>query len=134
GVSDELGDDRSWRAHAAIAVVHGDLHDRIELAEGLDRDVEAGHDTARLRQDDGACLLIAIDGRLGGDIAPAEILGQRAADQLAVDAWIQRLEGHALHATVSDANSSTGSATSANDRSRMCEAARKSRAAGSSGA
>ena len=38
------------------------------------------------------------DGRLGRDVAPAEILGERAADGLAIERRIERRERHRLHA------------------------------------
>ena len=37
------------------------------------------------------------DRRLGRDVAPPEILGERAADDLAIDRRIERLEGNGPH-------------------------------------
>ena len=41
---------------------------------------------------------VAIDHRLGRDVAPAEVFGQRPPDELPVDARVERLEWNGLHA------------------------------------
>ena len=46
-----------------------------------------------------------VDRRFGRDVAPAEIFGQRAADGLAIERGIERLERHRLHRARSPATS-----------------------------
>ena len=61
-------------------------------------DVEAGDDARRLRQDDAARAQLGRHDRLGRHVAPAEILGQRAADDLAIERRIERLKRDRSHA------------------------------------
>ena len=78
-------------------MTHGDRHTGIELTESFRCDVEPGDDTGRLGQNDGVGLLLSVDDRLGRDIAPAEVFGERAPDQITLQASVERLEGNRLH-------------------------------------
>ena len=82
----------------AVAVVHGEHDRRIELAEDLGGDVEPGDDARRLGQERAAAARLGRHGGVGGDVAPAEVLGQRAPDRLAVVRRIERAERLRLHA------------------------------------
>ena len=92
GVSLVLGNDRPRLAPRTVAVMYGDGDAGIELPERFGGDVETGDNAGRLGQNDRAGPLLGVDDALSGDIAPAEILRQRASNQLAVDPWIERLE------------------------------------------
>src|SRR5688572_18425891 len=134
GVAHICGDRRSRFAPGAVRVVDCHRHARIELTERFRGDFESGDDTGRLRQNDRPRLLLGIDGALGGDVAPAVVLGECSAHQLPIGSSVKRLEGHALHGRDSGGGSSpktsSVSSTSANRRSLMWVAARKSRCAG----
>ena len=81
-----LGDDVAGLAAIAVRRAHGvKTHAGIELAERLGGDVEAGDDAGALGEDDAAGAQRRRDGRLGRHVAPAEILGERAPHDLAIE-------------------------------------------------
>ena len=89
---DELPTARPGLRAIAIAIPECDVHRRVELPEHLGRYVEAGQH-ARCLDDDGAVAAdLGADRRLGRDVAPPEILRERAPDNLPVDRRIERLE------------------------------------------
>ncbi len=65
---------------------------RVALPEGLLGGVEAEDDAGRLLRDRRHAAGVRGDGRLGGEIAVADVLGERARDQLAQEV---RIDGHA---------------------------------------
>src|SRR6185503_1610613 len=120
---------------------------RIELPERFGRHVEPGDDASRFRQQHGARLMRIVHGRFGGDVACPDILGERAAHELAIRIRRERLECSCVHTcdsgdggppspsgfggtSVSSWNVSSIAGTSANERSRTWAAARKSFTAG----
>ena len=72
-----VGDDRASGTPIPIGAMHGHDSAGIELTKGLGRDVEAGDDAVGLREDDPGRAQRGTDRRLRGDVAPAEIFGQR---------------------------------------------------------
>jgi hypothetical protein len=56
----------------------------ITLAEHFTSDVDPRKDASRLRKDDGSCPPIAVYGSGRRDIAAADVLGERAANQITV--------------------------------------------------
>ena len=74
-----------------------DVHGGIELTERLGRDVEPRQDAGRLDDDRAVAADVAGHRGLGRDVAPPEILRERAADDLAIDRRIERFEGYGSH-------------------------------------
>jgi hypothetical protein len=106
----------AWYAARAVGPVHDDAHRGIELAERLRRHVESRDDARGLCQDDAARALFGTDGRLGRDVSPSEILGQRAPYDLAVQRRLQRLERDGFHARASPGAPSSAANVSSADR------------------
>ena len=75
----------------------------IELTKRLGGDVDAGEHAWRLREDDAAGAQRPRHGRLRRDVAPAEVLGERAPDGLAIERRLQRLERDRPHRRCSPA-------------------------------
>jgi len=72
----------------------------IELAERLERDLEAGEDAVGLDQEHAAGSLRRQDRRRGGDVAVANILVERTADDVAIQPGIERLDHDAAGSRV----------------------------------
>ena len=84
GRADHLGDLLARRTAITVALPDGDLDVGIEQPERLERDVEPGEDAVGLHQEDASRLLVVANGRLGRDVAAADVLREGAADDVAV--------------------------------------------------
>ena len=111
GLAAQLRDDGARLAAIAVLVLALEGAAGIELQEGLRRDLQPRDDTRRLHDDDAAGAELRRNGCLGRDVAPAEILGERAPDDFAIQRRIERLERHTSHALRSCDGSGAASST-----------------------
>ena len=81
---------RARRDRCAIGRERLELDTGIELGEGQRGDGQPGDDASLARDDTGAALRSRRNGRLGGHVATANIFGQRAPYQVAIE---ERIEG-----------------------------------------
>ena len=91
--------------------MNGDSHAGIHLPECLGGDVQPGKDAGGLGEDHRAGLLLRVDDALGRHVTPAEVLRQRAPNQLTIDTGIERFERDSLHGCVSEPPGSSDGST-----------------------
>ena len=68
---------------------HGALLRRGHLSKCFEGDLQAGEDAIGLHQEDASSHRGRRDGRIGRDVAVADILFERAAHDVAVEGWIE---------------------------------------------
>src|SRR5205085_4380378 len=90
-----LGDDVPFRAMIAVVRMNRRVHDRVELHERFNRDVESRNRAGRFGDETTARAVVLTHDGIGGDVALAEIFRKRPPDKLAIGA---RLELPALRA------------------------------------
>ncbi len=93
----DLGGDRTSLAAIAVAIPERDVHGGIELTERLRRHVEARQDARRLDHDRAVPADVGRHGGLRRDVAPPEVLRERATDDLTIDRRIERFERYGSH-------------------------------------
>ena len=97
GRAPDLGGHDARLAAIAVAIPERDVHGGIELTEHLGRDIEPRQDAGRLDHDRAVAADVAGHRRLGRDVAPPEILRERATNDLAIDRRIERFERYGSH-------------------------------------
>ena len=93
--ADHLGDLLARAAGVAIVLArpqtrHGPCASS-HLSKRLEGDLQAGEDAVGLHQEDAASHRGRRDRRIGRDVAVADVLLERAAHDVAVEGWIERL-------------------------------------------
>ena len=68
----------------AVFFLQRGLDSRLDLAESLDRHFEAGNHACGLRQEDAAGSLVGANRGTGCHVAPADVFGERAPDDVAI--------------------------------------------------
>ena len=76
------------RARIAVALVRLDADAGLELAERLERDVEPGQHAVGLDEEHAARLLRGRHGRVGGDVAVADVFVERAPHDVPIERGI----------------------------------------------
>ena len=84
GRADDSGDLVAGRAPVAVVLWKRDLDSRIDLTERLDGDVEAGQHAVDLDEKHAARATVGGDGRLRRDVAGADVLVERPADDVTI--------------------------------------------------
>src|SRR6185369_3826757 len=96
-----------------------DVHPGIELPERFRGHIEPSDDAMRFGEQHGARPSSAVNGRRGGDVARADVLGQCTRHEIAIRLGGEWFEGPRCHACGSDGGASsmkvsTGALTSLN--------------------
>ena len=90
---DDLGDRLAGTAALAVALrATATCTAGLELAERLERDVEAGEHAVGLDEEDAAGPHDRRHGRVGRDVAAADVFLERAPDDVAVERRIERAQ------------------------------------------
>ena len=85
----ELADLLGRAATIAVLLPERDVDGRIQLPKSLERNVEAGKDAVGLDNEDPSRALIGAHRGIGRDVAAADVLLDRAPDDVAVLGWVQ---------------------------------------------
>ena len=117
----ELADLLGRAATIAVLLSKRDVDGRIELPKGLEGNVEAGKDAVGLDDEDPSRALIGAHRGVGRDVAAADVLLDRAPDDVAVLRRIQTFHPgcHSLHVTAGLRVSTTEDTGDTEERSQF---------------